>query len=119
MEIYHSIPKYPESITPQTVLIRMIEGLGFRFRWATEGLKPEDYAFRPSNDCMSIEELVRHIWGLVNWICLSMDSKRFRKQEDILQARMSILEMIIELRKTIFEMEVEDLNKVTIDGNPF
>jgi len=58
MDKYHSMPKPPEHVSGTTVLIRLVEGLGFRFHWATEGLRDKDFSFSPSRDCMSIEELI-------------------------------------------------------------
>ena len=46
----------------------MIDGLGFRFYWATEGLRAEDLAFRPSPEARTSEETIDHILGLSNII---------------------------------------------------
>ena len=119
MEEYTSIPKYPNNITAQSILVRLLDGLAFRFRWATEDLRPEDYEIRPAPDCMSIWELVRHIWGLVNWVSISMDTERFRKVDDVQLTRKNILQKIQLQRKALLAMSNEDLNRVTIDGNPF
>ena len=32
---YYQIPEYPAEFTAETVAARMIDGLGFRYRWAT------------------------------------------------------------------------------------
>lgn len=61
---YREIPAYPESYTAESVVARMIDGLGFRFYWATEGLRPEDLAFRPTPESRSSEETIDHILGL-------------------------------------------------------
>jgi hypothetical protein len=65
---YREIPTYPAQYTPQTVVIRMIEGLGFRYYWATEGLKSEDLAYKPSDKARTSEETIDHIMGLSNVI---------------------------------------------------
>ncbi len=65
---YREIPAYPESFTPENVVARTIDGLGFRFYWATEGLRPEDLAFRPTPEARSSEETIDHILGLSNLI---------------------------------------------------
>ena len=119
MDLYHSIPQYPDEISGTTTLIRLLDGLGFRLRWSTENLRETDYNFKPRDDCMSIEELVRHIWGLVNWVCQSMHTKRFPKQKDINATRISILELIITLRETLETMDTDELAKITIDNRPF
>ncbi len=68
MNEYYRIPAYPDHLSGTSVLTRMLDGLGFRFYWATEGLRAEDYDFRPAKDTMSIGELVKHVWSLVNWV---------------------------------------------------
>ena len=61
---YKEIPAYPEKYTAGTVVSRMIDGLGFRYYWATQGLRPEDLAFKPSETNRTIEETIDHIYGL-------------------------------------------------------
>lgn len=61
---YREIPAYPETYSAESVVARMIDGLGFRFYWATEGLRPEDLAFRPTPEARSSEETIDHIMGL-------------------------------------------------------
>jgi hypothetical protein len=61
---YREIPAYPENYSGENVVARMIDGLGFRFYWATEGLRPEDLAFRPTPESRSSEETIDHILGL-------------------------------------------------------
>ena len=61
---YYEIPSYPESFTAGAVASRMIDGLGFRYYWATEGLRPEDLAHRPSKDARTSEETITHIFEL-------------------------------------------------------
>lgn len=65
---YREIPAYPDSFTAETVVARMIDGVGFRFYWATEGLRPEDLAFRPTPEARSSEETIDHIMGLASII---------------------------------------------------
>ena len=38
---YYQIPDYPEPYSAETVAARLIDGLGFRYFWATEGLRAE------------------------------------------------------------------------------
>jgi hypothetical protein len=72
---YREIPNYPEKYTPETVVIRMIEGLGFRYYWATEGLTAKDLAFKPSDKARTSEETIDHILGLSNIILNAMLKK--------------------------------------------
>lgn len=61
---YYQIPDYPESYTPENVAARMIDGLGFRYYWATEGLTEKDLEFTPGNDGRSTGHTIDHIYGL-------------------------------------------------------
>ena len=61
---YAEIPNYPAQYTAESVIARLIDGIGFRFYWATEGLRPEDLAFRPTKESRTSEETIDHIMGL-------------------------------------------------------
>jgi len=61
---YHQIPSYPDTYSAGTVAARVVDGLGYRYYWATEGLREEDMKFRPSEDGRSTEETLDHIYGL-------------------------------------------------------
>ena len=65
---YYEIPEASETYTAGTVTARMIDGLGFRYYWATEGLRDEDLKFKPNEDARSTAETIDHIYGLSNVI---------------------------------------------------
>jgi len=65
---YYEIPEAPEAYSEGAVVARMVDGLGFRYYWATEGLSPEDLAFRPSPEARTSSETIDHILGLSNVI---------------------------------------------------
>lgn len=61
---YREIPDYPASFTAGTVAARVVDGLGFRYYWATEGLRPEDLSFQANKDGRTTLETVTHIYDL-------------------------------------------------------
>lgn len=61
---YYEIPAEPEVYTATTAVARMVDGLGFRYFWATEGLRAEDLQFKPSAEARTSFETVQHIYGL-------------------------------------------------------
>ena len=65
---YATIPDAPDTYTAGTVVSRMIDGLGFRYYWATEGLTEKDYNYKPNDDGRSIAETLVHLYGLSNTI---------------------------------------------------
>ncbi|TYA57521.1 hypothetical protein [Formosa maritima] len=61
---FYELPEYPESYTAGTVAGRMVESLGFRYYWATEGLTEVDLVYKPNNDVRSTSETIDHIYNL-------------------------------------------------------
>jgi hypothetical protein len=61
---FQNITTYPTSYTSENMVVRMIDGLGFRFYWATDSLRNEDLSYRPMPEARSSEETVDHILGL-------------------------------------------------------
>ena len=119
MDKFYRIPDYPPRLTGATVLTRMLDGLGFRFFWSTERLRPEDYSFRPGPDTRSIEELVRHVWGLMNWISSHALQRTYKRPDNPEAIREQALEIIYSLRSVMIGMNDEDLNRLQIEGRPF
>jgi len=61
---YRTIPDAPEEYTNGAVIARLIDGLGYRFYWATEGLTDKDLDYKPSEDSRTTRETTDHIYGL-------------------------------------------------------
>ena len=80
---YYEIPDYPENYSQGTVVARMIDGLGFRYYWATEGLRDENLKFKPNNEARTTEETIDHILGLSNVIVNSTTNKVNEKNDFI------------------------------------
>ena len=116
---YYHIPDPPDTVSGASVLVRMVDSIGFRFRWANEGLREGDYTFRPDEQCMSIQEQTEHIWGLVNWIILSLTGDRKDRPDTFDLIRKSVLEMIVELRKLLLSMSDDDLKNARINDHSF
>ena len=71
---FYNIEDYPETYTQGTVAARMVDGLGFRYYWATEGLRPEDLKYKPSASGRTSQETLLHLYGLSNFILKSISS---------------------------------------------
>jgi hypothetical protein len=72
---YTTLPDPPASMSAGAVLSRLCDGIGFRYRWATEGIGPGDLRFAPAAGCMTLAELLAHILELLEWVArhLGMD----------------------------------------------
>ena len=65
---FSSIPAAPKDYTAGNSISRMIQGLGFRYHWATEGLRAEDLEYRPTKEAQSTLGTLQHIYGLTKTI---------------------------------------------------
>ena len=79
---YYEIPDYPKEYNEATVVARLLDGLGFRYYWATEGLRPEDLSFKPSESGRTTLETIDHIAGLSNFV-LNSALKRTNQSVEI------------------------------------
>jgi hypothetical protein len=61
---YATFPPAPDHYSAGTVASRLLDGLGFRYYWATEGLRPIDLTFRPSPEARTSQETLEHIYSL-------------------------------------------------------
>ena len=65
---FYEILDYPESYSQKAMVGRMIDGLGFRYYWATEGLTEKDLSYKLPNDSRSSYETLIHIYDLSKMI---------------------------------------------------
>lgn len=61
---FYQIPAYPESYTPGNVNARYIDGLGYRYYWASKDLTDKNLSYRPSVENRDIMETLQHIYNL-------------------------------------------------------
>ncbi|MFK8059150.1 MAG: hypothetical protein AB8B78_03570 [Polaribacter sp.] len=87
---YYEIPEMEENYTAQTTVARMIDGLGFRYYWSTEGLKTKDLAYKPAAKGRSSLETVHHIYDLSSTM-LRLTKTDFKQAKD--KKEMTFLEM--------------------------
>ena len=72
---FNAIPNAPDTAVSGNVIARMIQGLGYRYHWATKDLREEDLAYRPSEGASSAYETLEHIYGLCEIIANTAASK--------------------------------------------
>lgn len=72
---YAEIPQCPDSYTATAVVARMIDGLGFRYYWATETLREIDLSYRPDSTARTSFETMEHLLGLSQSILNAVTEK--------------------------------------------
>jgi len=113
---YYEIPDHPEMFNQGTVAARMVDGLGFRYYWSTEGLRDVDLKFKPNDEARTSEETIDHILGLSNVIVNSTTNKVNKKTD---YARLTFAQkrkMTLENIKTAADIlrKSDDLSKFKI-----
>jgi hypothetical protein len=72
---YYQIPDTPKVYTAATVAARLVDGLGFRYFWASEGLTEKDLAYKPSDSARTSLETLEHIKGLSDILFNAVNKK--------------------------------------------
>lgn len=80
---YFQIPDYPDTYNQFTTVARMIDGLGYRYHWATRELREDDLAFLPGNDGQNCRTVCDHILGLTHMILNALHQRTHEQLEGI------------------------------------
>lgn len=84
---YATIPEAPEIYTAGSVVSRMVDGLGFRYHWATEGLTEDDLNYSPGNDGRTIDQTLDHLLALS--ITISSSGKKEARDFSVMLPELS------------------------------
>ncbi len=117
---FHNIPDPPSSPSAGAILGRLMDGIGFRFRWATEGIRVGDLSFRPAADCISLGELLSHVVELLSWVAESVGmapTYELMKSEDPEILRGRTLELAAALAARFKGMSEAALGALTIHSS--
>ena len=72
---YHQIPDYPADYTAGNILSRMVDGLGYRYYWASKDLTEENLNYTPPNDGKSTLKTLEHLAALSDAIVSAAQNK--------------------------------------------
>jgi hypothetical protein len=119
---FRSLPPGPENVTGSAVLVRMIEGIGFRFTWATEGLRESDLSYRPTPETMCIIEQAGHVLELVSWVAAAAGAipagpQKPESPPPFPEVRQQILEVLSLLRAQLAGMSDEEIGTIHIGSH--
>ena len=121
---FEDISKTPTELTATNTILRMVEGLAFRYRWATENLSEENIKFRPHPTSMSIEEVNSHIFDLVDSIFRVFGGEKQNKEtlnsfHEIRKANLYLLKKLVNLLREMNDSELAEMEKNTSRKLPF
>ncbi|NNE28015.1 MAG: hypothetical protein HKN16_00155 [Saprospiraceae bacterium] len=116
---YHEILEAPEDYGPGNVLARMVDGLGYRYYWASEGLRQEDLDYRPTPEAASAYETVQHIYGLASTVLnVALNKPNVRpldfSEMDFDDLRRGALENLQKASETFRGKNAEEMSKLEV-----
>lgn len=96
---------------------RMVDALGFRFYWVTEGLREVDLAFRPTEEARSVEETINHILAMTVMLSNSVNQLNEKPEEGLTfeQKRELVLQKLKMTSETLQKSAAEDLKIYSIN----
>lgn len=116
---YRVIPEAPSEYNDVNVAARMLDGLGFRYYWATEGLREEDLTFKPSEEARTSLETMMHIYALVDVVLNATKNEpnvrpKKYKEYDFNEMRYHTLNMIKEASDILKAANAGDLESMSV-----
>ncbi len=117
---YRKIPEPPNNYTAGSVAGRMVDGLGFRYFWATEGLRVQDLQFQPGEEARTSAQTIDHILGLSGMIRNTViKQSASNKPSTFIEKRRQTLENLSEVSKVLKNSTDADLEKFGIVGSSY
>lgn len=113
-DYFRELTDYPDDYTTGLVAARMVDGLGYRYYWATKDLTTSDLDYRPSEEARSSLETIRHIYGLSEMIMRAVIKEtpnrtdRVKSYEELREATLRNLKLISDSLK--LSSDVKDFN---------
>ena len=110
---YYEIPEPAKEFTAGTVASRMVDGLGFRYYWATEGLTKENLKFKPSKEARSMLETLDHILilSIMTLSTVEGTEMKFPKEDSLTFAEMRKLTLENFKKSSDILKKAKDLSK--------
>ena len=79
---FREIPAAPAEYTACSVAARTIDGLGFRYYWATEGLTQVDLNYKFSESSRTVLETLEHLYNLSDFVLKTVKAKPIVRGSD-------------------------------------
>lgn len=116
---YYEIPKLPTKTNAATVLSRLIDGLGFRYHWGTEGLTQNEIEFRPVESSKDMLELLKHIYDLAfaTHKVLTNGNATKKKLTSYEEYRKETLALYFEVSQHLMKIDPQTLENYNYNGS--
>ena len=72
---FYQIKEFDKNYSQNAIISRFLHSVGFRYYWATEGLREKDLVYKPSETGINSRETLEHIYGLSIMINNGLNNK--------------------------------------------
>ncbi|MDW3652211.1 MAG: DinB family protein [Bacteroidia bacterium] len=126
MHHFQEITQAPNTFNGTNSLVRIIDGAGFRYYWATENLSEEDLQFSPGNEGRNLLQTLAHLDYMASFVCNTLEGKvtSFPEQENGLsfeKLRKTTLHKLDRIKNLLSQCSDEDFQskkiKCSVQGN--
>jgi len=116
MTPYQALPNPPDAISAGTILARLVDGIGFRYQLATEGLTSNEISFRPTKESMDMMELLIHIYRLISWTSTAFELPFTAKKSfaNFAELRTETLELSQQFSRFLATLSEEEVAKASV-----
>ena len=117
---YYEIPEHAKTYTAGSVASRMLDGLGFRYYWATDGLTPSDLNYKPSESGRTSDETINHILQLSQFILHSISTEKIAQIEGELSFNEKRKQTLLNIQEASNILKnIEDISQFDTNRFPF
>ena len=114
---FNTIEHTPEQFSSTNVMSRFVEALGFRYRWATEGLTTNEYEFRPHETSQSIHELLEHLFSMAKFVNKNLGGEKVKDETSYSSNELRLKTLLVYQEidnrlKSLSDTEFEELEKL-------
>jgi hypothetical protein len=111
---YYKLPEYSETFTAGTVAARMVDGLGFRYYWASAHLNEEDLLYKQQEDSRTTGETIDHILDL-SYVIVNATLQQANSKNDT-----SLMTFEDKRKQTLYNLQIAaDILRVSDDISQF
>lgn len=114
---FRSISETENTFSAGNIAARMVEGLGFRYYWASEGLRAEDLEYSPTENGRSSKETINHVFGLSTFFLSALEKEVFEDKstdgltiDQVRAATLRNLEKAVSILKNSKDSDFKDYN---------
>lgn len=116
---FQELPEDAGNYTAGTVAARTVDGLGFRFYWATDGLVQKDLDYRPNPNARSVFETIQHIYAMsfiivnaTTGVTNTLENPPVLKFDDMRQKTLENLKLASDNLKLASDQEIQNFKAV-------